>query len=188
MMQNPIRKITRRAEKKPAVSITLRIPNPLYDQIRLDLERPHPFAAERVGFLFVRTGAAETGSLLLLGHAYHALADECYIDDPKAGARIDSGAIREAMQRTLDGHGGVFHVHMHDHNGKLGYSRMDTSEQPKLVVSFQAVSPTLPHGTLVLSRNNGIASAWLPEMSQPINIKKISTAGAPMRIWEEKRK
>ena len=188
MMQNPVKKITRRTEKKPTVSISLRIPNPLYDQIRADLERPHPFAAERVGFLFVRTGATGPGRLLLLGHAYHALVDERYIDDPEAGARIDSGAIREAMQRTLDGHGGVFHVHMHDHNGKPGYSRMDMAEQPKLIVSFQAVNPSLPHGTLILSRNNGIASAWLPGTNQPTSIKKISTAGAPMRIWEEKRR
>ena len=187
-MQDLLKKITRRTPKKPAVSVSLRIPNALYEQIRLDLERPHVFAAERVGFLFVRTGLMEPDNVLLLGHDYQALADERYIDDPDAGARIDSTAIREALQGVLNGQGGAFHVHLHDHSGKPRYSRMDTTEQPKLIASFQAVSSTLPHGTLVLSRNNAIASVWLPGTSQPISVKKISTVGAPMRIWEEKRK
>ena len=182
------RKTARRTEKKPATRITLRIPGALYRRMKCDLERPHPFADERVGFLFVRTGRLEAGGLLLLGHAYHALADERYLDDPKAGARIDSGAIREAMQKVLDGQGGAFHVHLHNHVGKPRYSGMDLSEQPSLIKSFQTIGSASPHGTLVLSQNNGIASVWLPGSGEPVSAAKISVVGAPMLMWEGTRK
>ncbi len=185
---NPIQKSTRRTEKKLATRITLRIPGALYRRIKCDLERPHPFAAERIGFLFVRAGSLETNGLLLLGHGYHALADERYMDDPEAGARIDSGAIREAMQRVLDGEGGAFHVHLHDHDGRPRYSGMDLSEQPSLIRSFQIAGSTSPHGTLVLSQNNGIASVWLPGSKEPVNAGRISIVGAPMLMWEGTRK
>ncbi len=40
------------------MTIHFKITKPLLDQIRGDLSRPHPFAFERVGFLFVKQGTA----------------------------------------------------------------------------------------------------------------------------------
>jgi len=95
----------------------LRLTRRLCDEVRVDLARPHAFAAERVGFLFGRLGNAQTNDPMVLFTGYSSLDDERYINDPNSGARIDSHAIRGAMQQVINRHEGVFHVHMHEWNG-----------------------------------------------------------------------
>ena len=67
------------------MNVRIRIARRLYEQVRADLSRPHPFAAERVGFLFGRLGNVGTDDPLILMTTYSTLADERYIDDPFSG-------------------------------------------------------------------------------------------------------
>ena len=86
----------------PEMNVRIRLTRGLYDQVRADLARPHAFAAERVGFLFGRLGNAETVEPMILFTGYRSLDEERYINDPNSGARIDSQAIRGAMQEVIN--------------------------------------------------------------------------------------
>src|SRR5437870_3462700 len=114
-----------------------RILRGLYDYVREDLRRPHPFAFERVGFVSARLGNRGTNETLVLATNYYPIADENYIDDPHSGARINSAAIRDAMQCVLDTGDGLFHVHCHKHRGKPKFSLMDLDETPRIVSSLR---------------------------------------------------
>src|ERR1700729_2806808 len=100
--------------------------------MRRDLVRPHVFAAERIGFAAVRIGNAGNDPTLILVEGYSPVADENYIDDPKVGARINSAAIRTAMQMAIDQRCGAFHVHLHINRGKPRLSRTDRTELPRV--------------------------------------------------------
>src|SRR5690349_14497242 len=96
----------------------LKIPGRLYDDMVQDLRRPHPFAAERVGFVFGRTASLSDGGRLVLLTRYHPIPDEHYIDDPAVGARIGPEAITWATQAVYYGRTakeGIFHLHLHGH-------------------------------------------------------------------------
>src|SRR6266446_1213842 len=60
--------------------------------------RPNSFAAARVGFLYGPLVRAGTATQLVLLASYQPVADDRYINAPWSGARIDSAAIRGAMQ------------------------------------------------------------------------------------------
>src|SRR5262249_6328674 len=104
--------------------IHIRLTQHVHDLAREDLRRPHPFAAERVGFLFGRLDTSAEGPMVLLT-AYAPLADERYIPDPNVGARIDSQAIRDAMQRVIRGRECAFHTHWHGWPGPPSFSPAD---------------------------------------------------------------
>ena len=74
--------------------VTLRIRRALLADIRCDLERPHEFAFERVGFVFCRFGSTKTGGLVVLAHEYMPVEDEHYIDDSRFGALIGADTRR----------------------------------------------------------------------------------------------
>ena len=122
------------------MTVDVRLTRPLYDQVMNDLLRPHPFAAERVGFLFCKLAITENDALVLLS-GYESLHDERYIDDPSAGARIDTVAIRGAMQRVINRREGVFHVHLHKCPGIPRFSEMDREELPRVVAGFHNAGP-----------------------------------------------
>ena len=75
--------------------IRFKITQALLGAAKHDLLRPHPFAAERVGFLSCRVGATDSDGLIVLAHAYHAVEDADYVDDPTAGATMGPDAIRK---------------------------------------------------------------------------------------------
>src|SRR5690349_3126014 len=87
---------TRRTSGGVHLQVTLKIPRALFERAIADLRRPHPFAAERVGFFSTRTSL---GKNLVLIHcvAYHPVSDSNYLRDYSVGARINSDAILEAM-------------------------------------------------------------------------------------------
>lgn len=128
--------------------------------VRRDLERPHPFAAERVGFISARA-AASSHSLILIAEGYHPVADTDYLDDMTVGALMGPDAIRKALDVALLQPVGMFHVHIHDHKGRPRFSPTDTQEQHKFVPDFFTVRPSLPHGAIVLSRDRFVGRVWL---------------------------
>src|SRR4051794_18546912 len=83
------------------MTLNLRLPELLIRHMRTDLARPHPFAAERVGFVSCRV-ADLAGGVVLLGHGYHPVEDDDYVDHPRFPAMMGSGAIRKALQLSYN--------------------------------------------------------------------------------------
>jgi len=154
--------------------------------MQADLRRPHPFAGERVGFLYCRLANAKADHLIILMTAYVPLADERYLPDPTVGARIDSAAIRSAMQGVIDRGEGVFHTHLHPWPGRPTFSLTDRTELPKLVSSFQTVGQSQAHGLFLLSDNEAYADVWLPGHKKPTAASRINLVGFPMSLIEGK--
>jgi len=166
------------------MTVRIRLTRQLHDQVRADLGRPHPFAAERVGFLFGRLGNAGTDAPIILFTGYDSVADDRYINDPRSGARIDSQAIRSAMQQVLNRREGIFHVHMHEWPGKPHFSRMDREELPRLIPSFQAVGPSFAHGLFLFSDDQCAAEVWLPGSSHSVEAMRIAIVDYPLQLIE----
>ena len=131
------------------------------------LTRPHVFAHERIGFVTAAIGNNDGGPVLMLVRQYTPVSDQHYIDDRYSGARIDSTAIRTALQRVLETQEATFHVHMHEHAGRPSFGKMDNDEIPRLIASFRAVAGSKPHGMLVLSLDSASATVWMPRMQIP---------------------
>jgi hypothetical protein len=142
--------------------------------------RPHPFAFERVGFIFTKLSRSANGGRIILVTAYEPVLDDDYIDDPNVGARINSGAIRKTMQRALSTGEGAFHVHIHDHDGSTGPSFTDSHELRPVMQSIRNASPGSAHGLLILSRTAAWAEVLLPGGSQFRRVESISVVGFPM--------
>jgi hypothetical protein len=166
------------------MNVHIRLTHSAYDTMQVDLRRPHPFAGERVGFLYGRLAQAGPGRLLILMTAYVPLGDERYLTDPKVGARIDSAAIRSAMQGVIDRNEGVFHTHLHAWPGRPGFSRTDLAELPRLVSSFQTVGRDHAHGLFLLSDDQGYAQVWLPGQKTPAGASRINIVGFPVSLIE----
>lgn len=158
----------------------VRLVRGLYDRVLEDLMRPHPYAYERVGFLSAKLGTAANGLRLVLLTDYHPVPDHQYVKDSTCGARINSDAIREAMQRVLDAGVGTFHVHLHEHRGAPRFSSTDSDETPRVVAGLRTVGPSAPHGMLLLSENQAEAWVWLPGEAEHTRAARIIVVGRPM--------
>ena len=159
----------------------------LLDRVRDDLQRPHPFAAERVGFLLCRAGRLNDDGLVVLAADYHCVDDGDYLDDPRVGAMMGPAAIRKALQRSYNGGAqdiGLFHVHMHHHSGMPGFSRVDLTEYRKFIPDFFNAVPAMPHGAIVLSFDCAIGLCWRTPDGGPTRIGRCTSVGAPLRYWE----
>src|SRR5262245_5909994 len=113
------------------MKITIRIPRQIYNQTMKNLIRPHPYAAERVGFIAGKLGAIDDNTALVLAAQYLDVATDQYVHDPLSGARIDTEAIRRVLQISLETGDCMFHVHLHHHRGAPGFSKMDREEIPR---------------------------------------------------------
>jgi hypothetical protein len=153
----------------------------LLDGILADLRRPHPFAAERAGFIGCKASACRDGTLLL-AHTYLPLPDDWYVDDPRFGCVFSADAMRAAMQFALTEDASLFHVHLHDYRGAPWFSRPDLRESSKFVPDFWNVKPELPHGALVLSPDGAAGLCWYPRQKNPLRIRKITALGFPMKF------
>lgn len=162
--------------------VRIRIAKTLVAQMKADLRRPHPFAAERIGFLSVATGRGEGGELLVIGLEYRAVDEEDYVEDPTVGVKIGVHAIRAAVDRVRLSRCGLFHVHLHEHRGMPCFSATDRREQPRLVESFRRVGAGYPHGMLVLSEDSAAAWVWLPGEAGPVGPRSITIVGYPMTL------
>lgn len=165
------------------VIVRVRIPTELYIRVREELARRHEFAYERVGFLSAKLGNSTGYEPLVLITKYYPVPDNQYIEDPHSGARINSDAIRDAMQRVLDTGQGEFHVHCHAHRGRPGFSSMDLEETPRIVSSLQVAGPTQAHGMVLLSNDHCVAYVWMPGTDQPVVANRVSVVGYPLEIF-----
>jgi hypothetical protein len=163
------------------MTIKVRIPRKLLDEVRADLSRPHAFAAERVGFLYGRLAGADPALVLMTG--YEPVADDRYINDPWSGARIDSTAIRGAMQGVLDRGQGGFHVHMHHWPGRPVLSRMDAEEIPPVVTGLRRVGLAHAHGIVLFHAEECAAWVWLPGEDGAVEAESVSVVGFPLKIF-----
>ena len=166
------------------MSAHIRLLKSLYERILADLQRPHPFASERVGFLFARMGAAAGATHLVFPLDYVPIPDDQYLPttDFDIGAEISSEAIRVTMQRVMCTGEGAFHVHLHEHLGCPRFSRVDMHDLPLLVRSFQRASPASAHGGFLFSKDDCIAAVWLPGQRDPVMAEKITVVGYPLRF------
>jgi hypothetical protein len=171
------------------MKIILKIPGFLHEGIMRDLARPHPFAAERVGFVLARLGQLPQGRLVLLTK-YLSIPDHHYVHDRLVGARIGPEAMTSAMQAVYHGRQnreGIFHIHQHPHEGETGMSQTDFRELPKLIPGFQSVGGEAPHGIIILSRNHGSGWIWLPSKDTPIAADSLCVIGCPLGVFEKGR-
>jgi hypothetical protein len=146
------------------MTVQIRLTRALYDAMQADLRRPHPHADERVGFVYGRLASAGRGRSIILMTAYVPLDDERYVPDVTVGARIDSAAIRLAMQGVIDRNEGVFYTHLHARPGRPGFGMTDRTELPRLVSSFQTVGRSHAHRAALRRRRSRLRSLRLPAM------------------------
>ncbi len=160
--------------------VTFKITRRLLGIVRDNLNRPHAFAAERVGFLSCRMAALKPEGCLVLAHRFHPVADEDYVRDFSVGAMMGAAAIRKALQFALSNEVGMFHVHAHEHTGLPRFSGVDLRETAKFVPDFWHVRPHAAHGAIVLSLDSIAGLCWYPLISAPISISRFSIVGSPM--------
>jgi len=161
------------------MKLLLRATNRFLDEVRRDLRRPHPFAAERVGFVTTRAARGHD-HMVLIAQAYHPVADADYLDDPRVGAMMGSEAIRKALEIALRLPVGMFHIHLHDHEGDPGFSAVDRREQLKFVPDFFKVR-AMPHGALVLSADSIAGRTWLAP-DTIVDITEFEIVGPHTRV------
>jgi hypothetical protein len=168
------------------MKVEIRLTGSLHEEILRDLARPHPFAGERVGFVFGRVGSLTDEGKLALLNRYHSVPDDQYIDDETVGARIGSDALTGAMQAVYYGRPareGIFHIHVHPHIGETGMSPVDRREIPKLMPGFQSVGREAVHGIIILSRDHGSGWVWLPGRKEPVAAGTVSVIGKPLGVF-----
>jgi hypothetical protein len=164
------------------MKVQIRLTRKLLEEMKQDLLRPHEFAAERVGFVFGKLGNRLAGEPVVLLSEYCPVSDENYIYDPNVGARINSAAIRGAMQHVLDSGNGAFHVHLHEQSGKPRFGLTDAREIPNVVAGLRVADSRQAHGMLLLSFDSCFANVWMPGNPKAVPASKISIVGYPSSI------
>ena len=155
----------------------------LLDEIQADLSRPHPFAAERVGFISCKV-AAHDESNVVLAQSYLPVRDDHYEDDPSVGAMLNGAAFRAALQHSYRSRTAIFHVHRHEHRGQPQFSRIDVREARRFVPDFWKVQPSLPHGAIVLSHDRMHGLCWLPGRPMPLPFANYTVVGFPTATFQ----
>jgi hypothetical protein len=163
------------------MKISFKISHELLTAAFADLRRRHMFALERVGFFICRPAHFAENGLLLLAQEFCAVADEDYVDNPRAGATMGPDAIRKALQTAYNRGASMFHVHIHEHLGKPVFSTTDHRETARFMPDFWNVQRQLPHGAIVLSKNSACGKCWIPERKDPVEISNFVSVGVPMR-------
>lgn len=163
------------------MTTSMRMTKALYDRALDRLQRPHPFAAERVAFAFGRRSAVASGETILLAEIVE-VDDDDYEEDHSVGARIGASAIHKALQRALDLKAAAFHVHLHEHRGQPRFSRTDLRELPDLVRPFGILVPEQPYGLILFSENDCLAWVWNRGDARHRLVDDIAIVGRPTTL------
>jgi hypothetical protein len=158
----------------------LKIAADLLEKVRRDLLRPHPFAAERVGFLAARCTRSHK-AIIMIPTAYYPVPDEGYVPDASVGAMMNEQTILSAMQLAYAEKVSIIHVHLHAHNGRPGQSATDRRESAKFVPAFANVRPEYPHAAVILSYDSMSGYCWLPGGRKPVPISTFTLVGPHVR-------
>ena len=159
--------------------IEMKIHGRFLDHVINDLRRPHEYAYERIGFIFVKTGVINNKDTILLPSYYMPIPDKHYIPDSTVGARYNAAAIRNVMQRVLDTGEGAFHVH--EHSKMLpAFSRDDIENQNRLIPAFRNVGTKSIHGAILLTEDTLSGLCWLPGETHPRNMPAIKIIKKPL--------
>ena len=164
----------------------IKITSEMLGGVRKDLQRPHSFARERIGFLVARLSKGAEANPVILMSRYLPIADDAYIYDPTVGARFGTDAISVATEAIYWGRAareGVFHVHIHAHKGSPSMSEVDAQDLPRLIPTFQSIGPRAPHGIIILSLDHGSAWYWSPSEGRPTRAA-ISVLGPPVLLFK----
>lgn len=153
------------------MNLTVRIPKSVLSEAQKDLDRPHPFAYERVGFF--RCRPTDRSDIVVIT-GYDGVPDEHYVCNAMVGACIGVIAIQLAMQRVLTYKVGQIHIHKHGHLGPPSPSSIDLTNQPRLVTSFRILDPTLPHGFMILSDTHVWGSFGIPGQQRMVEFTSAS--------------
>lgn len=168
--------------KKNNHNIRFRIPKIIHQQMLEDLNRKHPFAYERVGFLFTTSKKLDANTTIILAKEYCPVDDLDYIKDKSVGAKIGTDAIRKSMQKLFNQKGGCFHVHQHSHSGKPHPSLIDKKSLPAIADSFSNIAKDQANGILILSDDSFYSSILLPNKNNLTSPQIISSVGFPMKF------
>ena len=159
----------------------MRLSAALFSELHADLSRPHVFASERVSFLSFCPARLPGGSLLLVGHALHPIADDDYEEDSSAGAVLGPNAVRKALQYAYSTRVSIFTVHRHEHRGQPQLSRVDMETSERLVADLWNVRPDRPHGAVVLSQDSAFGFVWFYGCRKLVPIQRFVIVGWPIR-------
>lgn len=154
----------------------LRMTQAIHQEMRSDLSRSHPFAYERVGYLFIRPA----GGSVLVATGYESVPDEFYIKDKTVGARIDHRGIALAMKRADKNKEGILHAHIHAGFGFPSFSRVDEADHPNFLRSFRNTDQKMPHGFLLLSNDKMMVRVWVPGNKSYTDIFRYTIVGLPL--------
>jgi ThiF family len=157
----------------------IKIPHSLFRQALNDLNRPHPFAMERVGFFSTRCSRFKS-TLLVHCIGYTPVEDGHYIYDDTVGVRIGPQAITAAMTRSLTGGVGQIHVHAHGGRGLPSPSGIDSDELPPLLRSLNNANSSAAHGWMILSDSDAWASISLDGNLVTEYPPEVSLIGFPL--------
>lgn len=158
----------------------IKIPRSLLGTAMSDLERPHPFAWERLGFLSCHQIASPLRPILLC-HDYHPIPDDQYLEDYRCGARIGEAAIQAAMQRVLESGSSQIWIHTHGRRRSTAPSTTDCREGPNLVRCLSNVNRNLHHGWAVISDSEISGQICNPDGGL-VNLHDLTVVGWPMTI------
>lgn len=155
----------------------LKLTRALHARILRDLNRPHPLAWERVGYILCNYRDQERTRLI--AYDYIPLSDDLYIDDSSCGARFSGEAIRLGMSLALDRNCCVLHVHTHEFG--VYPSITDMEELPGVAQSIRNVCPGNPHGWLILSDTKAYGEI-IQSDGGILKLKDLTVVGLPMVI------
>jgi hypothetical protein len=162
------------------MKVTLKITRPLLEKLLNDLERPHGFAYERLGYISVKVAQHAYG-LNLLATAYHPVADGHYVPDENCGARMGGEAIRHAMERCHQTTTGQLWIHTHGRRRSTEPSRTDRHYGPRVATSLANAGVGIPCGWAVISEYSISGEVILPK-GEILELGSMSVVGRPMRL------
>ena len=153
--------------------------------MRADLERPHRFAFERVGFLTAGTARVQDGFLLVC-RSYHPIADEDYERSNSVGAQIGSSAMRKGIEAAYANSSSLIHIHTHGGVGDPEFSGVDLRSALGFVPGFFNALPRMPHGLVVLSDDSARGLLWTGRNNEPHNINGFVQVGSAVQKFGDR--